>query len=182
MKLQEGQIYEGRISLSGAQGPVRHWLVVAPFGRIHIHSIDSPLDTHCWPASALLEGLATERARLVGYASHHPMIRLQRAKEAWGIRDTALGLPRHRLEKMLALLRRSLAEDREMALYAAGEIIEYLQRTPLLEAHAKAIERYLGRMLKQTGDVFEALTQWVDQPARLQTAGTRPVPVSVRSE
>lgn len=148
MNLQEGQIYEGRVSLTGGEGPLHRWLVVAPFGKTHVHSIDDPLDTHCWPAFAISEGLAERRVSLVGDDPEHPMIRLQRAKEAWDIRDAALGLPRDKLEKMFALMKQALMEDAEVALYAAGEIIELMQRTPLPGAQAKAIERYIARVLK----------------------------------
>jgi hypothetical protein len=147
MKLQEGQVYEGRISLTGGEGPLRRWLVVAPFGKTHIHSVDDPLETHCWPVTAISEGLAAGRVSLIGYDPDHPMIRLQRAKEACGIRDAALGLPRDMLEKMVALLKQALVEDREVALYAAGEIIELIQRTPVPDAQAKSIERYIGKVL-----------------------------------
>lgn len=157
MNLQEGQVFEGRLSLTGAEGPMRRWLIVAPFGKTHIHSIDNPLETHCWPARAISEGLAAERVKLVDFCPDHPMIRLQRAKEAYGIRDTALGLPRDRLEKMLKLVKQLVDKDREVALYAAGEIIELLQRTALPKAEVKAVERYVGRLLKQFRDVLEAL-------------------------
>jgi hypothetical protein len=151
VKLQEGQVYEGHVSLSGGEGPLRRWLVVAPFGKTHIHSIDNPLSTHCWPAWAISEGMAAERARLVDFCPDHPMIRLQRAKEVWGIRDTALGLPRQALEQMVALMRQAMTDDKDMAVYAAGEIIELLKRTPLPRAQTKSIERHLDKVLGHTG-------------------------------
>jgi len=30
MDLEEGQIYEGSVSLMGEEGPLRNWLVIAP--------------------------------------------------------------------------------------------------------------------------------------------------------
>ena len=160
MELQEGQVYEGRISPTGGEGPLRLWLVVAPFGNTQLHSIDDPLDTHCWPGTAVGEGMAHARVSLVGYEPDHPMIRLQRAKEACGIRDTAPRLPGDMLEKMVALMKQALVEDREVALYAAGEIIGLIQRTPVPDAQANSIEQHIGRPLDQrTGkDATETLT------------------------
>jgi hypothetical protein len=165
MELQEGEVYEGRISLTGGEGPLHRWLVIAPFGKTHIHSIDDPLDTHCWPASALINGLKEHRARRVDYQPNHPMLRLQRAKEAWDVRDTALGLSGERLHKMLALMKQALVEDRDVALYAAGEIITLLQRTPLSSEHSKAVERHIGRVLHRYGKSFAALVQQNQLPA-----------------
>jgi len=158
MNLQEGQIYEGRISMTGADGPLHRWMVVAPYGRTHIHSVDDPLDTHCWPAIAVTEGLSAGRVKLVDYNPDHPAIRLQRTKEAWDIPDTALGLPRDKLEKMVALMKDALVTDREMGLYAAGEIIELMARTPLPDAQAKSIERHIEKVLNGAGEVASAPT------------------------
>ena len=65
IKLEEGQIYEGTISLSGNDGLKRRWIVVSPFGKTHIHSIDDPTDLHCWPASLVQEGVHNGRMKLV---------------------------------------------------------------------------------------------------------------------
>ena len=44
MEFSEGQIYTGNISMSGGNhGPTRSWIVVSPFNKTHIHSIDEPL-------------------------------------------------------------------------------------------------------------------------------------------
>jgi hypothetical protein len=153
MNLQEGQIYEGHVSLMGEEGPTRKWLVVAPFGKTHIHSIDDPLELHCWPATSLVRGLENSRVELIGHNPDHPVIRLQQRKEALGIRDSDLGLNNGNLHKMLVLLQQLLDEDSDMAAYAAGEVFALMRRTPLPEGHAKSIQRHIHQVLKKDGHI-----------------------------
>jgi hypothetical protein len=151
MSLLEGQIYEGEVSLMGDAGPLRRWLVVAPFGKIHIHSIDDPLDLHCWPAATMELGLASGRVRLVGHDAGHPVIRLQRLKEHYGIEDADLSLLNGNLAKMLALLRQLCEQDRELAVYAAGEVYALLPRTPLPDEQAESIKSEVAGLLDTIG-------------------------------
>ena len=104
-------------------------------------------------------GLAADRVRLIDFCPDHPMIRLQRTKETLGIRDTALGLPRHNLEKMFTLMKQMRLVDCEVSLYAAGEIIELIQRTPLPKAQTKAIKRYICKFLTQASGTMGVLTR-----------------------
>lgn len=153
MNLKEGQIYEGNVSLMGEEGPRHKWLVVAPFGKTHIHSIDDPLELHCWPAMTLLRGLETNRVELVGHNPNHPVIQLQQRKEAMAIKDSDLGLSNSNLHKMLTLLQQLFDESSELALYAAGEVFALMRRTPIPDAHAKSIERHIHHLLKKYGSV-----------------------------
>lgn len=148
MDLQEGQVYEGSVSLMGEEGPLRHWLVIAPFGRLHIHSIDDPLELHCWPAATLELGLAGGRVRQVDSQPDHPVIRLQRLKEEMEIRDSDLGLSNENLHRMLQLLHRLFDEHSELAPYAAGEVFALMRRSPIPSSHVKSIERHIISMLK----------------------------------
>lgn len=148
MDLEEGQIYEGSVSLMGEEGPLRNWLVIAPFGKLHIHSIDDPLELHCWPAATLEMGVEAGRVRLVGQDSGHPVIRLQRMKEEMEIRDSDLGLSNENLHKMLRLLHRLFDEHSELAPYAAGEVFALMRRSPIPPPHVKSIERHIFNMLK----------------------------------
>jgi hypothetical protein len=148
MDLEEGQIYEGSVSLMGEEGPLRNWLVIAPFGKLHIHSIDDPLELHCWPAATLEMGVDAGRVRLVGMDNEHPVIRLQRMKEAMEIRDSDLGLSNENLHKMLQLLHRLFDEHSELAPYAAGEVFALMRRSPIPPPHVKSIERHIVNMLK----------------------------------
>jgi hypothetical protein len=154
MDFEEGQIYEGRVSLMGEEGPLRNWLVVAPFGKLHIHSIDDPLDLHCWPAATLKMGSESERVRLVGNDAGHPVIRLQRLKEEMGIQDSDLGLSNENLHKMLRLLHRLLDEQSELGPYAAGEVLALMRRSPIPLPHAKSIERHILNKLKSSYTSF----------------------------
>lgn len=153
MNLREGQIYVGHVSLMGEEGPTRKWLVIAPFGKTHIHSIDDPLDLHCWPAITILRGLENDRVKLVGNNPDHPVIQLQQRKEAMAIKDSDLGLSNSNLHKMLILLQQLLDEGSQLAAYAAGEVFALLRRTPIPQAHAKSIERHIHHLLKKEGQV-----------------------------
>lgn len=123
MKLEEGQIYRGGVSVSGEAGPEREWIIVAPFGKTHAHSIDNPLELHCLPVAAVLKGVENGMLRLVGEDGDHPVLRLQRAKETQGVRDAHLGLYGARMDKMLALLDDAVKSGRDYAPYAAGEVM-----------------------------------------------------------
>jgi hypothetical protein len=151
MNLLEGEIYEGEMSLMGEEGPLRRWLVVAPFGKLHIHSIDDPLELHCWPATTIELGLESGRVRLVGFEPDHPVIRLQRLKEENGIRDAELGLLNGNLAKMLALLQQLRDQNDELTPYAAGELYALLPRTPMSEAQLDSIKSQVAGVLRGIG-------------------------------
>jgi hypothetical protein len=154
MQLEEGQIYEGGISISGGDGPFRHWLVVSPFGKTHLHTIDDPLDLHCWPVTLVESGIESGRLRYVGKAPDHPAIEVQRIKEKLGIRDAHLGISEHCLERLLAALRAAVESGAEYARYLAGEIISAASHSAQLinrrEQIIAAVHAVLG------GDGFAA--------------------------
>lgn len=132
MELEEGQIYEGNLSISGGDGPFRRWLVVSPFGKTHIHCIDDPLDLHCWPASLVPPALVAGRLRYVGKEPAHPAIHVQRLKERLGVHDVHLSINEHQLERLLDALRWAVGEADESAPYLAGEILSAAARSALL--------------------------------------------------
>lgn len=137
MELEEGQIYEGTLSISGGDGPFRRWLVVSPFGKTHIHCIDDPLDLHCWPASLIEPGIESGRLRYVGKEPEHPGVRVQRLKEALGVRDVHLSIDDRQLERLLDALRSAVTAEADYASYLAGEILSAAARSALLlERHA----------------------------------------------
>lgn len=147
MELQEGQVFEGAISISGGVGPLRRWIVVAPSGKTHIHSIDNPVELHCWPLHAALTGLENGNLKRIGYEPDHPVLRLQRAKEALGITDAHMGLNQASLDKMIDLLERAAMVGETYTPYAAGEIIALMPRTLYSEEEALAIERRVHDIL-----------------------------------
>lgn len=128
MKLVEGQIYEGPVSAFGGDGPMQRWMVVAPSGKTHCHSISDPLDLHCMPLAIAEQAAAEGRLTLTETDGNHPVIRLQRRKEALGIQDAHLGLRGKNLERMLVLLEQAVSRDEDYASYAAGEVISLLCR------------------------------------------------------
>lgn len=132
MELEEGQIYEGTLSISGGDGPFRRWLVVSPFGKTHIHCIDDPLDLHCWPAGLVEPAIESGRLRYVGKAPEHPGVRVQRIKEALGVRDVHLSINEHQLDRLLAALRRAVVNEADSAPFLAGEILSAAARSALL--------------------------------------------------
>lgn len=132
MELEEGHIYEGNLSISGGDGPFRRWLVVSPFGKTHIHCIDDPLDLHCWPASLVAPALAAGRLRYVGTEPDHPGVRVQRLKEALGVRDAHLSIDGRQLERLLNALRAAVNDTPALAPYLAGEILSAAARSALL--------------------------------------------------
>ena len=123
MQLEEGQIYEGGISLSGGDGPFRRWLVVAPFGKTHIHSVDEPLELHCWPVTLVEWGIESGRLSYGGKQSHHPALEVQRIKERLGVRDVHLSISEQSLGRLLEALHDALEAHAECAPYLAGEIL-----------------------------------------------------------
>jgi len=149
--LQEGQIYEGTISISGDVGPLRKWIVVAPSGKTHIHSIDNPVELYCWPKHAALTGIQNGNLRLVGFEPDHPILRLQRKKEAAGITDAHLGLNNASMIKMLDLLDRATAAGETYTPYAAGEVLALMPRGLYREEELRAIERRVHAALATWG-------------------------------
>jgi len=132
MQLQEGQIYAGTLSISGGDGPFRRWIVVAPFGKTHIHSIDDPLDLHCWPASLVEPGVESGRLQYVDTAADHPALRVQRLKETLGVRDAHLSIDDRQLERLLDALRAAVNAGHDTAPYLAGEILGAVARSAAL--------------------------------------------------
>ncbi|MGA7799859.1 MAG: hypothetical protein WCC36_03530 [Gammaproteobacteria bacterium] len=152
MKLVEGQIYEGPVSAFGGEAPLQRWMVVAPFGKMHCHSISDPLDLHCMPLAIAEQLTAEGRLSLADTDSGHPVLRLQRRKEALGIHDAHLGLRGENLERMLALLERAVADDEDYTPYAAGEVLSLLCRLHSDEQVASIrtrVERYMSQWRHQ---------------------------------
>jgi len=147
--IKEGQIYEGTISISGGNDIQRKWIVVSPFGKTHIHSIDNPLELHCWPAPLIEEGLKKGLLSLVGEDPTHPMVRLQRDKEAMQIHDTHLGLDGERVNRMLDLLQSATESGGETAPYVAGEILASLKRSNFSDDDRNEIEFLVNEQLNK---------------------------------
>lgn len=132
MQFEEGQIYEGGISISGGDGPFRRWLVVAPFGKTHIHCIDDPLELRCWPLALVTWGIESGRLRYVGYNADHPALEVQRVKERLEVHDAHLSLSEKSLQRLIDALEDALEQGEEYALYLAGEILASASHSALL--------------------------------------------------
>lgn len=152
MELEEGQIYEGTLSISGGDGPFRRWLVVSPFGKTHIHCVDDPLDLHCWPASLVEPGIVSGRLHYAGKDTDHPGIRVQRLKEALGLRDVHLSINERQLDRLLDALRSAAAEEADYAPYLAGEILSAIARSALLLDRQDAITQSVHSILQNRVD------------------------------
>lgn len=127
MHLVEGQIYAGEIGSFGGEDSYQHWIVVAPFGKTYLQTTDEPMNVHFMPIHIARIAIDSEQFHLVAANSAHPIVRLQRAKEAHNIRDTHMGCCGDNLNQMLSLLNRAVAEDADFAPYAAGEILAMLK-------------------------------------------------------
>lgn len=132
MHLDEGQLYEGTISISGGDGPFRRWIVVSPFGKTHIHSVDEPLEMRCWPAALVESGIESGRLRYVGMEPDHPAVRVQRIKERLDVRDAHLSVSKHCLDRLVGALRDAVEEGSELAPYIAGEILSAAAHSALV--------------------------------------------------
>ena len=130
MQFREGEIYEGGISITGGEGPNRRWIVVAPFGKHYMQSVDAPGDIRCRPLHAAERGLSEGRLVLVGFEPEHPVLLLQRLKEHHQINDTHLGLRGENLRKMLRLLDSAAQVGESYAPYIAGEILSLRNEIP----------------------------------------------------
>lgn len=139
MQLEEGQLYEGTISISGGDGPFRRWIVVSPFGKTHIHSIDEPLEMRCWPVALVERGVGSGRLRYVGMEPDHPAIRVQRIKEKIGVRDAHLSLSKHSFDRLVDALRDAVENDEAVAPYLAGEIFCSAAHSALAASHREEI-------------------------------------------
>lgn len=148
MQLEEGQIYEGGISLSGDDGPFRRWLVVAPFGKSHIHSIDDPLDLHCWPVTLVEWGVESGRLSYVDKQPDHSALEVQRIKERLGIRDVHLSISERSLERLLDTLCDAVEAGADYAPYLAGEILSAAMRSALMVGHSEQIVARVHSLLK----------------------------------
>lgn len=168
MKLVEGQIYEGPVSAFGGDGPLQRWMVVAPFGKMHCHSISDPLDLHCMPLAIAKEVTAEGRLTLTGTTTEHPVLRLQRRKESLGIQDAHLGLRGRNLERMLELLERAVADGDDYAPFAAGEVLSLLCRLHSDEQ----VETVRGR-------VEQAMARWHGSESTGQTVASPAHPPSI---
>ena len=142
MRVSEGQIYEGALTALGAEGPNMRWLVISPQGKIHAHSLGDPLQLHCMPIGILEQCLAQGTLSYVETQLDHPIIRLQRAKQEFGISDAHLGLHGKQLQKMLQLLEYSVENAFDYVPHLAGEILSLVVRESisgdeLRDLHAK---------------------------------------------
>lgn len=127
MKFSEGQIFEGSISLSGENiGPTRRWIVISPFNKIYLCSIDEPLELHYLPIYAAEKGVERGYIELAETDIDHPLIRLQRDKEMCELRDIHLGLHGESLNKMFRLLEHAVKYNVSYAPYTAGEILTFI--------------------------------------------------------
>lgn len=127
MRFIEGELYEGEVGSFGGEAPRQRWFVIAPFGKLSIQSIDDPLDLHYMPLSVARDAIASGRLVALGPCKDHPVLALQRAKEARNIVDTHMGRCGDNLERMLALLQDAMASGANYAQYAAGEIFAMLR-------------------------------------------------------
>ena len=152
MEFKEGQIFEGNISISGSNnGPTKSWIITSPFNKIHIHSIDDPLDLHCWPIHSAMRGIEGGYLKLVTTDIQHPVIQLQRDKEKSGIYDTHMGLHGEALNKMFELLGHAVENSKAYAPYAAGEILASIDRTP----HSKKEIAEIKKRVNEHLDILE---------------------------
>lgn len=147
MQIAESQVYEGEVSAMGGDGPTMHWIVVSPFGKTHAHSIDDPQDLHCMPLGILQKCIDDQRLAHTDTLPSHPVIQLQRAKEARGLRDTHMGLHGEQLDVMLRFLKTSVAEGAEYAPYLAGEISALLATTELSVQEVASVREQIGAIL-----------------------------------
>ncbi len=149
MKFKEGQILKGNITLSGgSDGPTMRWIVVSPFDKTHIHSIDDPLDLHCWPLFSAQEGIEGGYLELVETDTNHPVVQLQREKEKLGIHDAHMGLQGESLDNMFQLLEQAVANGLSYAPYAAGEILAFTDRVDHSEEQAEDIKNLVNKHLR----------------------------------
>lgn len=158
MQLEEGQVYEGGISLSGGEGPFRRWLVVAPFGKTHLHSVDDPLDLHCWPATLVEWGIESGRLSYVGKISNHPALEVQRIKERLGVRDVHLSISEQSLNRLLDALREAIETGAGCAAYLAGEILSAALHSALMVGRSEKIVAAVHSLL---GDADTSMSQAV---------------------
>lgn len=151
MEFTEGQIYRGNISLSGGNdGPTQSWIIISPFEKIHIHSIDDPLDLHCWPLFPAQKGLEGGYLKLIETNIQHPVMCLQRAKEKLGISDIHMGLQGESLGRMFELLGQAVATSQPYALYAAGEILAFM-------GHANHSKKEMANIKEQVNKHLQVL-------------------------
>ncbi|MBI5042190.1 MAG: hypothetical protein HZB57_13595 [Gammaproteobacteria bacterium] len=151
MQLEEGQVYEGGISLSGGDGPFRRWLVVSPFGKTHIHCVDDPLALHCWPATLVQSGIESGRLRYVDKRPDHPAIQVQRLKEKLGVHDAHLSISEQTLERLLDALRTAVNAGEAYASYLAGEILSAVSHSALLINRCEQITATVHAVLGDGG-------------------------------
>lgn len=147
MDIVEGQIYEGPVSALGSEGPPMRWIVVSPFGKRHAHSLGDPLELHCMPLGILLQNIELGALTLVDSAPDHPVIRLQRAKEARRLHDTHMGLYGETLAGMLALLDAAVTDAQDYAPFLAGEILTLLDRSRHTETQIGEITHGVQRLI-----------------------------------
>lgn len=153
--IEEGQIYEGEISISGSIGPMRHWIVVAPFGKLRIHSIDNPIELHSWPLSLIHQHDAEGWLKLVRTDSNHPVVRLQRVKEVMGIADSHLGLSDESLKKMLTIIKQGALYGEDYIPYAVGEVLAFME----LDGHSSASYHPVRQQLEKYMEQWERINR-----------------------
>ena len=152
MEIVEGQVFEGTVTALGGEGPPMRWIVINPHGKMHAHSIADPLDLHCMPLGILQHCVTVGRLKLVGSQADHPVVRLQHAKVAHGLRDTHLGLQGDTLEKMLGLLESAVADRQDFAPFLAGEIFALTSKSQYSPAQMAAIRQRVERAVPTTAD------------------------------
>jgi hypothetical protein len=151
MNFIEGQIYRGNITMSGGNdGPTRSWIVVSPFDKTHIHSIDDPLELHCWPLFSAQKGIEGGCLELIETDPDHPVMQLQREKEKLDINDVHLGLHGESLDKMFQLLEQAAAKGLSYAPYAAGEILAFIGSANHSKEQIQKIKSMVDQYLHNT--------------------------------
>lgn len=128
MSLTEGQIFEGEIGSFGHEAPRQQWIVVSSFGKLGLHAISDPLDHHFM--SPTVARMAIAGGKLIYSATNldHPVVKLQREKEARQIRDTHMSVSKTAFGQVMALLEDAVADRRDYAPYLAGEFLAMLER------------------------------------------------------
>lgn len=149
MEILEGQIFEGFVSAMGTEGPRMRWIVVSPHGKTHAHSLGDPLELHCMPLGIMAQAIEHGRLALVDVAPDHPIIRLQRAKEARGIADAHMGLRGALLEQMLELLDAAAAQQADYRTFLAGEILTLCSAAEHGEVELAAVRERVNRAIAE---------------------------------
>jgi len=154
MHLVEGQIYAGEIGSFGGEDSYQHWIVIAPFGKTYLQTADDPLSVHFMPIHIAHMAIDSGQFHLVEMNSLHPIVRLQRAKEARTIRDTHMGCCGDNLNQMVSLLNRAVSDNIDFAPYLAGEILAMLKSARYRFRDTTTLEKQVQDMFSRVPSGF----------------------------